>query len=168
MFKKYTKSSLERELSETDLTSSFPTRPYTSTLQMPSLGEVNLSSKPQDLIDPSFFDEPETTIGENVTIKGTLSFEKLVRIDGNFEGELQTQGKLYVGPKGVVKAAIDLEEAFISGKVEGNITVKTRLVLRGRAEIRGNITAPCMSVDEGVLIEGHVSVGKIENTTTSY
>ncbi len=102
--------------------------------------------------------EPETVIGENVSIKGTLSFETLLRIDGTFEGDLESGGDLIVGPKGYVKAHIDLKNALIAGKVEGNITVKEKLALRGRAEVRGDITAPLLSIDEGVSIIGQVYV----------
>jgi cytoskeletal protein CcmA (bactofilin family) len=96
-----------------------------------------------------------------VEIKGTLRFQRLLRIDGNFEGELLAEGKLIVGPTGCVKANIDLEEAFISGKVIGNITVKKRLVLRGKAEVTGDITAPLLSVDEGVSLIGIVNIASV-------
>jgi cytoskeletal protein CcmA (bactofilin family) len=103
-------------------------------------------------------EEPETIIAANVEIKGSLRFEKFLRIDGTFEGELHSTGKLIIGPTGSVSANIDLDEAFISGKVIGNITVKKRLVLRGKAEITGDITAPLLSVDEGVSIIGILNV----------
>jgi cytoskeletal protein CcmA (bactofilin family) len=109
--------------------------------------------KPQHSLE-----DPEMIIGENVSVKGTLSFQDLVRIDGTFEGEVESKGKIVIGPKGFVKANLDLQEAFIAGKVEGDITVKERLVLRGRAEVRGNITAPLLSIDEGVSIIGQVYV----------
>ena len=107
-------------------------------------------------------EEPETVIAEGVSIKGTLSFQKLLRIDGTFEGELISTGKLIIGPTGVVKAHLNLEEAFISGKVTGDICVKKSLVLRGRAEVRGDITAPLLSVDEGVSIIGMLNVSQGE------
>lgn len=105
-------------------------------------------------------EEPETIIAEGVCIKGTISFQKLIRIDGSFEGELLSSGKVIVGPTGFLKANINLEEAFISGKVTGDITVKKRLVLRGRAEVRGDITAPLLSVDEGVSIIGILNIAQ--------
>jgi cytoskeletal protein CcmA (bactofilin family) len=105
-------------------------------------------------------EEPETIIATNVSIKGTMAFQKLVRIDGTFEGELLSSGKLIVGPTGSVTANIDLEEAFISGKVIGDIKVKKRLVLRGRAEVRGDVTAPLLSVDEGVSIVGILNIAQ--------
>jgi cytoskeletal protein CcmA (bactofilin family) len=165
MFKKYAKSILDKEITPgLDLTSHAST--YTTTQYQAPLEELGMGLKSQNILHDSSFEEPETTIGENVTIKGTLSFQRLLRVDGNFEGELQSQGKLIIGPQGSVKAHINLDEAFISGKVEGNICVKNRLVLRGRAEISGNITAGSLSVDEGVVIEGHVKVGKPETPAT--
>lgn len=108
--------------------------------------------------EPYAFEEPETVIAENVNIKGTLSFSKLLKIDGTFEGEIDSQGKLIVGPTGFVKSNLNLREALIAGKIEGDIVVKEKLVLRGRAEVRGNITAPLLSVEEGVSIIGQVYV----------
>ncbi len=133
---------------------------------------IPFTSGLMNAIDPHAFEvieeeakedeEPETTIAEGVSIKGTMSFQRLLRIDGIFEGELLSSGKVIVGPTGCVKANIDLEEAFISGKVTGDITVKKRLVLRGRAEVRGDVTAPLLSVDEGVSIIGILKIAQSE------
>lgn len=103
-------------------------------------------------------EEPETTLGEGVVFRGELSFERLLRIDGVFEGELISQGKVIVGPKGKVKANLNLREAIIEGKVEGNITVSERLELRGAAVVHGDIEAKLLSVDEGVTILGRLNV----------
>lgn len=102
-------------------------------------------------------EEPETTVGKNVSIKGELKFDRLLRIDGSFDGELISNGKIIVGPTGVVKADIALEEAVVEGRVIGDILVE-RIELRCQAEVRGNITAKTISVDEGVTIIGQVSV----------
>lgn len=104
-------------------------------------------------------EEPETTLGEGVTFRGELTFERLLRIDGTFEGELISKGKVIVGPKGQVKADLNLREAIIEGKVEGNITVEERLELRGVASVTGDITAKLLSVDEGVTLCGQVTIG---------
>jgi len=127
-----------------------PTNPFSTDLMN--------AIEPQGLEEE--IQEPETVIAANVSIKGTMSFEKLLQIDGNFEGELLSSGKLIVGPTGSVKANIQLEEAFISGKVVGDITVQKRLVLRGRAEVHGNVTAPLLSVDEGVSIVGILNIAQ--------
>lgn len=101
---------------------------------------------------------PDTTLGEGVVFKGELTFKRLLRIDGHFEGELLSDGKLVVGPTGVVKAEINMREAIIEGVIEGNIAVHERLELRSHAKVIGNIETRLLSVDEGVIIVGHVSV----------
>ena len=87
-----------------------------------------------------------------------MRFEKLLRLDGTLEGSIESGKKVVIGPKGHLKANLQGEEAFIAGKVEGNICVTERLVLRGRAEIYGDITAPRISVDEGVTIVGQLFI----------
>ncbi len=151
MFKKFGKNLFDKP---TDDLANRPPNPFTSDL-MNALEPHAFEVAEQE---PQEEEEPETIIAANVSIKGTMSFQKLIRIDGTFEGELLSSGKLIVGPTGSVKANINLDEAFISGKVTGDITVKTRLVLRGRAEVRGDITAPLLSVDEGVSIVGILNV----------
>jgi len=162
MFKKF-KSPFEREASYagTDLQDR-PRNPFGTDFTNA------LPVKERDYDEEREGEEPETVIASNVEIKGSLSFEKLLRIDGVFEGELHSTGKLIIGPTGSVKANIDLDEAFISGKVIGNISVKKRLVLRGKAEITGDITAPLLSVDEGVSIIGILNVVLLSSQTDSF
>ncbi len=152
MFKKYAKNLLDKEVRSQEALPPSP-QTFSSMLEVPTF-EERMEEQPEDFSN----EDPEMTIGEKVTVKGTLSFEHLIRIDGTFEGELFSQGKLIVGPTGVVKAHINLKEAFISGKVEGDITVREKLILRGRAEITGNISAASITVDEGVSIVGQVMV----------
>ena len=90
--------------------------------------------------------------------RGQLSFERFLRIDGTFEGELLSQGKVIVGPTGKVKANLNLREAIVEGIIEGNITVQEKLELRGEAVVKGDIQAKSLCVDEGVTITGYVLV----------
>lgn len=122
------------------------------------------TTAPSPFIEAPYFEDqepetgPEMIIGTNVTITGKIAFQREICVNGVFEGEFKGNGKIVVGPEGVVKADMELYEAEISGKVEGNITVKYRLILKGNAEVKGNITAPRLSVDEGVSIIGQVYV----------
>lgn len=101
---------------------------------------------------------PETTLGESVEVIGQLKFEKLLKIDGVFEGELISKGKVIIGPTGRVKANLNLNEAIIEGHVEGDITCADRIELKGQASIHGNIKTKSLVIDEGVVIIGHVEI----------
>lgn len=155
MFKKHGKSFLDKETPHVSQTfphlATRPPIPFTTDI-MNALSHVE--------VEESETLEPETIIAEGVCIKGTITFKKLLRIDGSFEGELVSTGKVIIGPTGSVKANLNLEEAFISGKIVGDINVTKRLILRGRAEVRGDITAPLLSVDEGVCIIGILNIAQ--------
>ena len=156
MFKKYGSLNDIPSLTETE-------KKMSEFAQMPTPFSSHAHHTPQPspqpiAPQPEAMDEPETTIGENIKISGSLSFLKMLRIDGIFEGELVSQGKLIIGPKGVVKSDLNLHEVYVSGTVEGDICAKERVVLRGRARVTGNITARFLSVDEGVSICGKVNV----------
>jgi len=103
-------------------------------------------------------EEPETVLGEGVTFKGELSFKRFLRIDGQFEGELNSEGKLVIGPRGVVKSNVKMREVIVEGYVEGNIIVDERIELRGDAQVYGDISAKILSVDEGVTVVGNLSI----------
>jgi cytoskeletal protein CcmA (bactofilin family) len=135
--------------------------------------ESRPSPAPAYATEAPYYDEPEAdfgpemTIGATVTVNGKITFQREILIDGVFEGEFEGNGKIVVGPEAFVKADMDVQEAEISGKVEGNITVKYRLILRGNAEVKGNITAPRLSVDEGVSIIGQMHVTALATDPTS-
>src|ERR1700722_2314093 len=116
MFKKYPKNYLDKDntaATEFDYSSSLPLPQHFATI--PKTPAATIA---ENTVEFDGSEEPETTISENVSMRGSLTFQNVLRIDGNFEGEILSQGKIIVGPNGVVKAHIDLEEAFISGKVE--------------------------------------------------
>jgi len=161
IFKKYGKTFLDQEVaaqSHQGLSSTPYLSSHVTSFTPPQ--EEAIQDEKEELIG----EQPDVVIGENVSFKGTLSFENLLRLDGYFEGTIEKGKKIIVGPKGSLKGNLQLDEAFIAGKIEGDIYIKERLILRGRAEIYGNITSPRLSVDEGVTIVGQLLVS---NSTTS-
>ena len=154
-FSKYSakKSELNERLFEPSVPRSLPTEAHEE-----SWGVPKTTALPHHFEGLISEETPETTLGAGVSFRGQLSFERFLRIDGDFEGELLSQGKVVVGPTGSVKADLNLREAIIEGKVEGNITVQEKLELRGQASIKGDIRAKSLCVDEGVSISGIVMV----------
>ncbi|CAM9781373.1 unnamed protein product, partial [Heterosigma akashiwo] len=108
----------------------------------------------KNLLDES----PETVIGPRVKISGDLEFERLLRVDGTFEGTLISKGDLIIGPNGCVKGDIkDMQELLIDGKVIGNIQVE-KIDLRDRAVVHGDITAKSVRMDPTVVVCGRLNV----------
>ena len=99
----------------------------------------------------------ETVLSEGVTVKGELHFDKQLRINGCFEGHLKACGKVIVGPKGLIKGDIELDEAEIHGKVMGDIKVK-KLSVAPTAEIFGNIYAQYFDFQKGAKLVGQIEI----------
>lgn len=102
---------------------------------------------------------PNTLIGEGVDIRGELQFEKLLRIDGIFEGVLISDGDLIIGPKGTLLGdASNLKNVFIDGGyMKGNIFADT-VILQENATVHGDITCKTLQCDKDVIIVGFVNV----------
>lgn len=98
----------------------------------------------------------EKVIDVDASMTGTLSFKDPVnlRINGKFEGTLDTKGNLTIGETANVEAHILGENIIIAGKVKGDIIAKHRLVLLPTASVYGEIKTPKLNIVEGAIFQG--------------
>jgi cytoskeletal protein CcmA (bactofilin family) len=99
-------------------------------------------------------------IDEGSEIEGKYTFSGTVMLNGRFTGEIESRDTLIVGEKGVVNASIRAGNVVISGEVVGNVVATDRVELRGTARMFGDVEAPVVVVEEGVLFEGHCRMTK--------
>jgi cytoskeletal protein CcmA (bactofilin family) len=98
-------------------------------------------------------------LGKNTTFKGTLIFDGLVRMDGNFEGNIKTNDTLVIANSGNIKAEIEAGQVKVSGKFDGTITAKTKVELYKPAYVTGTIRTPSIQMEEGVVFNGNLEMG---------
>ena len=105
---------------------------------------------------------PEMTlISKSVAIKGEVSCDEDLYIDGQVEGTIDPKGyRLTIGPNGRVKANITARAVVVLGSLEGNIQASDRVDLKQSATVVGDIVTQRISIDEGVTIKGSVKVQK--------
>ena len=94
-------------------------------------------------------------LGKGSTFEGKLTFEGKVQIDGNFVGEIFSTDTLVIGEGADVRAEIDVGTAIVHGKMNGNIRATDCIELRAPGEMHGNIEAPQLEVERGVLFQGN-------------
>ncbi|MFZ4545331.1 MAG: bactofilin family protein [Saprospiraceae bacterium] len=97
-------------------------------------------------------------IAEGTVIEGTFICSENVRLDGKINGEVKVDKKLVMGPSGVIDGTINAMNTAIQGKIEGDISVTEALQLFSTAQINGNINAGSISVEEGAVYNGKISV----------
>ena len=98
-------------------------------------------------------------VGHEVQFSGVLTYKGNVRIDGAFDGEIQTEDPLFVGEQANVKAGIRAGSVIASGRIAGSITASQRVQLKYPAIIDASITTPKLSMDDGVIFNGKISMG---------
>lgn len=99
-------------------------------------------------------------IDEASEIEGKYTFSGTVMLNGKFKGEIASNDTLIVGEKAVVKASIRAGVVLISGEIVGNVHATERIELRGTARVFGDVEAPVVVVEEGVVFEGNCRMTK--------
>ncbi|HYG75667.1 MAG TPA: polymer-forming cytoskeletal protein [Planctomycetota bacterium] len=100
-----------------------------------------------------------TVIGNDVVIKGEITVEKGLRVDGQIEGAVTTKGKVHVGKSGTLTAEVNGGSVIVEGKVKGNITATDRVTLEASSNVSGDLNATRLVVLEGATYVGKVNVG---------
>jgi cytoskeletal protein CcmA (bactofilin family) len=111
--------------------------------------------------------EVNAYLGRGSRVSGKLNFDGTVRVDGQVEGEISAQDTLIVGERAVVTAQINGNTIIIKGKVTGDINARKRVEIRSPGKLYGNIVTPSLVIHEGVVFEGHCSMGAPESRSDS-
>ena len=94
-------------------------------------------------------------ISAGTVIKGEIQSPYDIRIDGTFEGRVQTKGRVVVGESALVKGDVICENADLWGKMEGNLYVKDTLSLMEGCSMEGNLHVKRLSVELGSTFNGN-------------
>ena len=96
----------------------------------------------------------DAVLGKGSKVVGALTFNGTAEIDGEVEGELSAKDRLVIGESAIIKAKVHGAEIVVRGEVTGDIQASKTLSLRKPARVYGNISAPTLSIEEGVIFEG--------------
>ena len=106
-------------------------------------------------------------LGPGSQFEGKLVFNEIVRLDGAFRGEVTSHDTLIVGESAEIQADIQVGTLILSGNFKGNVKAKTRVELRSPAKVDGTIETPAISVEDGVLLNGTITMNIGENAAGS-
>jgi cytoskeletal protein CcmA (bactofilin family) len=98
-------------------------------------------------------------IGKSFVIKGQVSCDGDLYIDGQVEGSVDPRGnRLTIGPEGRLKANVTARAVVVRGKLEGNIQASERVDLKQSAVVIGDIVTQSISIESGAHIKGSIEV----------
>jgi len=93
-------------------------------------------------------------LGPDTSYKGTLKSDGNIRVDGVFEGLIETAGNVVIGPSAKVLADIIASSVQVWGAVRGNITAQGRLEILSTGRVWGDVKVSSMLIDEGGMFRG--------------
>lgn len=94
-------------------------------------------------------------LGVDAIFKGTLSFDGAVRIDGQFEGQVNTDDTLIIGESGNVTADIEAGTVICKGQMKGTIIASKKIEMHPSSKIIGNVQTPALNIELGAVLDGN-------------
>jgi cytoskeletal protein CcmA (bactofilin family) len=130
------------------------------------IGRPMAESQPQVATPPPTKSSGRATIGPSISIRGDVTGSEDLLIQGQIDGSVTlADHSVGVGSKGRVNANIIGRLITIEGRVEGDLTAQEQIVLRGSSNVKGDIKAPRVVLEDGATFRGLVDMGSSHATS---
>ena len=106
-------------------------------------------------------DKNTTSIGENCTIDGDITFDKTREIHGKITGTVKiaencTTAMLIIKKNGIVEGDVYGDEVVIEGEVIGNVTGKKKITIKSSSFVSGNVYYDILDMNGGATVNGNL------------
>lgn len=96
--------------------------------------------------------------------EGKLNFDGIVQINGEFTGEIVSDGTLVVGEDARINAKILVDTLIIDGRVEGTIEAKSKIELHATGSLIANLTTQALVIEDGGVFQGNCAMAGAAET----
>lgn len=98
-------------------------------------------------------------IQHGTAIKGDVTTNGNIRIDGKLSGTLQCKGKLIIGKTGEVEGTVMCSNAEVQGTLKATMNVEGLLTLKSTAQLYGDIVVNKLAIEPGAIFTGNCKMG---------
>lgn len=95
--------------------------------------------------------------GESAKLDGRLNIGESIQIECEVAGEINVEGKLVIGEKGVVRADVHTVDAVIRGRYEGNMVATGNVEIASTGRVSGNVQTDSLIIAKGGFFDGNVT-----------
>lgn len=135
-----------------------PTSPYQSQTSAPA-ADATHRPVPVSTAPAAVRGRATAVIGPSIQIEGTLRGQEDVSIEGEVTGTIHLQNNtLTVGAQGKIKADVYANTIYVEGSTEGDLFGSEQVIIRKSAKVRGNITSPRVSLEDGATFKGSIEM----------
>ncbi len=115
-----------------------------------------------------FTSRSSAVIGKTINIKGTISGDENLIIEGTVDGSVDLpQHDLTIGESGKVTADLDAKVVKIDGEVTGDISGGEKVIVSKSGSVRGNIVAPRVTLEDGAKFKGSIDMDPSDSKSTA-
>ena len=105
-------------------------------------------------------------LGSTIIIKGEISSDEDLEIDGKVEGPISLRGhRLTVGRAAQLKSEITAREVIVYGNVFGNLRARDRVEIKKDGQVIGDITTARISIEDGAYFKGRIEIERTQSST---
>ena len=106
-------------------------------------------------------DKNTTSIGENCSIDGDITFDKTIELHGKITGTVKiaencTTAMLIIKKNGIVEGDVYGDEVVIEGEVIGNVTGKKKITIKSSSFVSGNVYYDILDMNGGATVNGNL------------
>jgi cytoskeletal protein CcmA (bactofilin family) len=107
-------------------------------------------------------------LGASLEIKGKISGEEDLQVDGKVEGPVSLQGqRLTVGRTGTLSSEVIAREVVVYGKLTGNLRASDRVEIKKDGSVIGDITTARISIEDGAYFKGRIEIERAKHQTAA-
>jgi cytoskeletal protein CcmA (bactofilin family) len=101
--------------------------------------------------------EISAIIGEGYVFTGELSGSSVIRIEGKIIGNVNVEGGVILGEKGIIEGDINSKSTIVYGTVSGNIKT-THLEIKKSGNVNGEISTDTLEIEIGAQYNGKLNM----------
>jgi cytoskeletal protein CcmA (bactofilin family) len=115
------------------------------------------SNAPQQTAPPPL-ERITSVVADGVSLRGKLSGAGGVRIEGAYDGDIELDGLLVIGPTGRVTCPqLKARHVIVAGAMRGDILAE-KVEIRAGGRVWGDVTTVAMSTEEGAFLRGQIQM----------
>lgn len=126
-----------------------------------------MSQEVASLLGESAAQDMTAIVGANTEFEGILHYNGTIRIDGKVKGEIYTDGVLLIGKEAVINARIRARSIVSCGRIAGDVIATEKIALLAPACLKGSVTTPLLSMEEGVHFKGSLDVTETDGEVSA-
>lgn len=96
-----------------------------------------------------------TIIGKGSAISGNMKVNGFIRIDGDIDGSLETDGNVIVGENARIRGDLTAKSVIFGGIIKGNIKANESVKVLSEAAVIGDVISRKVQIDGSAIIHGH-------------